>query len=79
MTIVCIVGSSKAGGRRTTAAVAAYSLTERAFSEYKEKVVEQIGKGQEQKIRDEIVQDQVDKKPLGKTDHRLRHRKCLVL
>lgn len=66
LTIACIVGSSRAGDKRTTAAVAAYSLTERAFSEYKEKVVEQIGKGQEQKIRDEIVQDQVDKKPLGK-------------
>lgn len=58
-TVACVVGASKANIKRTTAAVTAYSLTERAFSEYKEKVVEQIGKGKEQKIRDEIAQDKV--------------------
>jgi hypothetical protein len=62
-TIGCIVGASKANGARTAAAVTAYSITERAFSEYKEKVVEQLGKGKEQKIRDEIVQDRVNRKP----------------
>lgn len=62
-TIVCIVGASKSNAKRTAAAVTAYSITERAFSEYKEKVVEQIGKGKEQKIQDELVQDRVNKKP----------------
>lgn len=61
VTIGCIIGSSKATGRRTAAAMTAYSVTERAFSEYREKVVEQIGKGKEQKIRDEIAQDIVEK------------------
>lgn len=59
LTIACIVGASKANGKRTAAAVTAYSLTERAFSEYRDKVVEQIGKGKEQKIRDEVAQDRV--------------------
>lgn len=62
-TIGCIIGASNANGRRTTAAVTAYSLTEKAFSEYKEKVVEELGKGKDQKIRDEIAQDKVNKKP----------------
>lgn len=61
--IGCIVGASHASSRRTTAAVAAYSLSERAFSEYREKVIEEIGKGKEQKIRDQIVQDKVSEKP----------------
>ncbi len=61
LTIGCIIASSKANGRRTAAAVTAYSLTERAFSEYREKVVEQIGKGKEQKIRDEVAQDRISK------------------
>lgn len=61
MTAGCIISASKANGARTTAAVTAYSISERAFSEYKEKVVEQIGKGKEQKIRDEIAQDRVTK------------------
>jgi len=50
VTIACIVATKKTGSRRTTAAVTAYSLTERAFSEYRDKVVEQIGEGKEQKI-----------------------------
>lgn len=62
-TIACIIGSNRLTGNRTAAAVAAYSLTERAFSEYKEKVVEQIGKGKEEKIRDELVQEKVLKAP----------------
>lgn len=62
-TIACIVGSQKASGRRTAAAVAAYSFTEKAFSEYKDHVVEQIGKGKEQKIRDEIAQKNVSENP----------------
>ncbi len=59
LTVGCIIGSSNASGKRTAAAVTAYSISERAFSEYKEKVVEQVGKNQEQKIRDEIVQSKV--------------------
>jgi hypothetical protein len=63
LTIVCIAGSTQASGRRTAAAVTAFSVTEKAFSEYKEKVVEQVGKNQEQKVRDKIVQDKVDALP----------------
>lgn len=59
LTIGCIIASTELTGNRTAAAVAAYSLTERAFSEYRGKVVEQVGKGKEQKIRDEIAQDKV--------------------
>lgn len=63
ITIAAIVGASKASGRRTAAAITAYSLTERAFSEYREKVIEQLGAGKEQRIRDEIAQDRVNRNP----------------
>ena len=62
-TIACVVCASRVGARRTAAAVATYSLTERAFSEYKEKVVEQIGEGKEKKLRDEIVKDRMKNNP----------------
>ena len=65
VTIGCVIGSTKVSGSRTAAAVTAYSITERAFSEYREKVVEEIGKGKEQKIRDEIAQEHVSAMPLG--------------
>lgn len=61
LTIGCIIGASKGNAKRTAAAVTAYSVTEKAFSEYKEKVVEHVGKGKEQKVRDEVAQDKVDK------------------
>jgi len=58
-TVACIIGASGVNARRTAAAAGAYTLTERAFSEYREKVVEQIGENKEQKLRDEVAQDRV--------------------
>lgn len=63
MTIGCIIGGSRATGKRTAAAVTAYSLTERAFAEYREKVVDEIGKGKEQRIRDELAQSHISSTP----------------
>lgn len=68
VTVGCIVGASKANRTRTAAAVTAYSLTEKAFSEYKEKVIEQIGKGKEQKIVDELAQERIEKFPPTKKE-----------
>lgn len=65
LTVGCIICASKTNSKRTAAAVTAYSLTERAFAEYKEKVVEQIGQGKEQKLRDELVQEKIDRQPVG--------------
>ena len=66
LTIACVIGSARTSGKRTAAAVAAYSLTEKAFGDYREKVVEQIGKNKEQKIRDEVAQEKVSKNPPSK-------------
>lgn len=59
----CIVNANHVSGKRIAAAASAYSMTERAFSDYREKVVEQIGKNKEQKIRDEIVQKKIEDTP----------------
>lgn len=60
-TIACVIAAQKTGSRKTAAAQAAFSISERAFSEYRDKVIEQIGENKEQKIRDEIAQDHVTK------------------
>jgi hypothetical protein len=62
-TIACIVAANQIGSRRNAALLSAYSLTDTAFREYKEKVFEQLGAGKEQKVRDEIAQDRVTKDP----------------
>lgn len=58
-TIGCLIAASRGNAQRTAAAVTAYSLTEKAFGDYREKVVEQVGKNKEQKIRDELVQERI--------------------
>ena len=68
VTIGCIIGASKSNARRTAAAVTAYSVTEKAFSEYKEKVVEEFGKNKEEKVREAIAQDHVEKNPPGSSE-----------
>lgn len=62
-TIGAIYGSHHISTRRAAAVAAAYSISERAFAEYKDKVIEKIGENKEQKIRDEIAQDRVNNDP----------------
>lgn len=64
-TIAAIIGANQIGTRRTAALAAAYSLSEKAFSEYKTKVVEHLGEKKEQKVRDEIAQDRVNDNPVS--------------
>lgn len=64
VTISCIIMANRIGTRRTAALAAAYVVSERAFEEYKTKVVERIGRGKEEKIRDEIAQDRVSNAPV---------------
>jgi hypothetical protein len=60
-TIGCIVAAQKVGAKKAVAAQAAFVVSERLFSEYKEKVAEQIGTKKEKAIRDAIAQDKVTK------------------
>lgn len=62
-TIACIVGVTKISSRRTAAITAAYSLSEKAFSEYKNKVVETLGEKKEKKVRDEVHAAQISNTP----------------
>lgn len=59
ITLSCIVGANHVSSKRITAAYSLLNISEKAFSEYKEKVVEVMGNKKEQALRDEIVQDKV--------------------
>lgn len=59
MTAACIIGANRIGTRRAAAVASAFALSERAFDEYRSKVVERIGEKKEEKIRDEIAQDRI--------------------
>jgi hypothetical protein len=63
LTIVAVISAAKINSRRAAALTAAYSLSEKAYSEYKDKVVETLGERKEKKVRDEIAADQVNNNP----------------
>lgn len=63
LSCAAIIGANRIGNRRAAAVAAAYSLSEKAFSEYKEKVVNHIGANKEQAVRDELAQDRVRANP----------------
>jgi hypothetical protein len=63
MTVTCIFAASRVSTRRTAVVTAAYSLSEKAFAEYREKIIERLGEDKEQDIRDEIVEDRIKKDP----------------
>jgi hypothetical protein len=64
-TIGCIIGANTVNTRRNAALASLYALSESAFREYKTKVVQEIGKNKETKIRDEVVKDHIAKNPSG--------------
>jgi hypothetical protein len=61
--IACIILANRIGSRRAAALAATYAISEKAWAEYKEKVVERIGGRKEQDLRDEIAQDRVTRNP----------------
>ncbi len=66
LTVTCIIAAARVGSRRTAAITAAYSITEKAFVEYKDKVAEQLGERKEKSLRDSIAQDRITANPPSK-------------
>lgn len=64
LTVSAIFAANHVSSRRAAGMAAAYSISERAFSEYRDKVVEKIGEQKEQAYRDEIAKDRVHKNPV---------------
>lgn len=63
VTITSIVMAHRISAAKAAALAVAYGLIERDFEEYKEKALEKLGIGKEQKLRDEIAQDRVTNNP----------------
>lgn len=63
ITVVSIVGANRIGSRRAAAIATAYAVSEKAFSEYKNKVLDKVGENKEREIRAEVAQDRVNRTP----------------
>ena len=66
--IACVIGATHINLKRNAALVAACTLTENRFSEYKGKVKELLGDKKEQNVRDEIAKDQITNHPVSDED-----------
>lgn len=61
-TIACIVGSNRISSKKIFAAQTAFAVSERVYSEYRDKVIQEYGEKKDQSYRDSIAQDRVKEK-----------------
>lgn len=66
--ITCLVGASSVNAKRNAALAAAYTLSETALKEYRDKVVETIGEKKEQTVRDKVAKEQIENAPVSKSE-----------
>lgn len=64
ISVLCLIGASSVNARRNTALATAYSLSETAMREYKNKVVETIGENKEREVRDAVAKDRIERDPV---------------
>lgn len=63
VTIACVVGTTRVTNKRAAAAQAAFVLSERAYAEYRNKVIEEYGERKDKAIRDTIAEERVRQNP----------------
>ena len=64
MSVLCLIGANSVNLRRNAALATAYTLSESALKEYRDKVIETIGEKKEQSVRDSIAKDRLEKNPV---------------
>lgn len=67
--IACLLGANSVSAKRNAAIMTAYTISETALKEYKDKVVETIGENKEKVIRDAISKEKIEKDPV--TNHEI--------
>lgn len=65
---VSIFAGNHISGRRNAALAAACTLSDQAYREYKQKVTETIGEKKEKQIRDEVMQDRVNRTAVSESE-----------
>ena len=65
LTITSIIMANRIAGKQAAALAAAYGISEKAFAEYREKVIEKVGQNKETDIHDSIVADKMKQYPVN--------------
>lgn len=67
----CAIGAQKINSSRAAALAAAYTITDTALKDFKEKAVEVVGEKKVEQIEDKVAEKQIEKKPFSKVDESL--------
>lgn len=59
----CLIGANTVGGKQKAALATAYAISEQALKDYKEKVIEVVGKEKAQEVREAVAKDVVNANP----------------
>lgn len=68
LTIGAIITLRGVDAKRQAAIAGLYSLTDKAFTEYKERVIQEIGESKESKIQDEIAKTHIEENPITSSE-----------
>lgn len=68
VSVACLIGSNSVNAKRNAALATAYKLSETAFSEYRDKVVETFGEKKEKTVKDKISEEKIKENPVSKTE-----------
>lgn len=60
----CLIGATSVSSRRYAALTTAYKLSETAYNEYREKVIETIGEKKEETVKEAVNKDRIEKNPV---------------
>lgn len=64
LSVACLVGASSVSLKRNAALATAYTISETALKDYREKAIEVVGEKKEQAIRDAVTKDKIAKDPV---------------
>lgn len=64
LSVACLIGASAVSLKRNAALATAYTISETALKDYREKAVEVVGEKKEQAIRDAIAKDKLADNPV---------------
>ena len=66
--VACLIGSNSVNAKRNAALATAYKLSETAFAEYRDKVIETFGDKKEKTVRDKVSEEKIKENPVSKTE-----------
>lgn len=64
VSMACLIGACSVSVRRNAALAAAYTLSESMLKDYRDKVIETVGKEKEKEVRKAVAKEQIERNPV---------------